>query len=119
MAERKNQTIEDAARAMVDEDSMPKFYWAELVKTAVYFQNWTFATGGKVSPHELYFEHMLNLGHLRVFSSITYVHVSNQKWRKFNVKAKKVSWMSKRVISVINIYKSPLMRLTTHSIIAS
>ena len=76
-----------------------------------------------MSPHVLYFEHMLNLGHLRVFSSTTYVHVPDQKWRKFNAKAKKVSWlatwMSKRVISVINIYKSPLMMLTTHSIIAS
>ena len=38
VAERKNRTIE-AARAMLEERHMPKFYWAESVRTAVYQQN--------------------------------------------------------------------------------
>ena len=39
MAERKNRMIVEAARAMLEEKSLPKFYWAEAVRTAVYIQN--------------------------------------------------------------------------------
>ena len=36
VAERKNRTIVEAARAMLEEKSLPKFYWAEVFRTAVY-----------------------------------------------------------------------------------
>ena len=36
VTERKNRTIEEAARAMLEEKHMPKFYWAEAVRTIVY-----------------------------------------------------------------------------------
>ena len=36
---------------------MPKFYWVEVVRTAVYIQN---RIGDKVSAHELYFGTTLN-----------------------------------------------------------
>ena len=36
MAERNNQTIEEVARAMLEEKHMPKFYWVKMVLTAVY-----------------------------------------------------------------------------------
>ena len=52
VAERKNRSIVDAARAMLEEKSMPKFYWAEAVRTAIYIQN---CIGENVSAHELYF----------------------------------------------------------------
>ena len=63
MAERKNRTIEEAAWAMLEEMHMPKFYWAEVVRTTVYLKNRTFANGG-VSPHELHFGKKPNLGDL-------------------------------------------------------
>ena len=88
VAERKNRTIEEAARAMLEEKHMPKFYWAEAVKTAVYLQNQTSANGG-VSPHELYFGKKPNLAHLRIFGSIAYVHVPKEKRRKLDAKAEK------------------------------
>ena len=77
MAERKNQMIKEAAKAMLEEKNMLKFFWAEVVKMAVYLQNQTSANG--VSPHELYFGRKLNLAHLRVFRSIAYVHVPKEK----------------------------------------
>ena len=52
VAERKNRSVVEAARAMLEEKSFPKFYWAEVVRTAVYIQN---RIGDKVSAHELYF----------------------------------------------------------------
>ena len=36
MAERKNRSVVEAARAMLEEKSLPKFYWAEAVRTTVY-----------------------------------------------------------------------------------
>ena len=36
VAERKNPSVVEAARAMLEEKSLPKYYWAEVVRTAVY-----------------------------------------------------------------------------------
>ena len=69
---------------MLEEKSLPKFYWAEAVRTVVYIQN---RIKEQVSAHELYFGTKLNLRHLRVFGSIGYVHVSKEKRRKLNAKA--------------------------------
>ena len=73
---------------MLEEKHMPKFYWAEVVRMAVYLPNRTFANGG-VSPHELYFGKKPNMGHLRVFDNIAYVHVPDEKRRKLDAKAEK------------------------------
>ena len=58
VVERKHQSVVEATRAMLDEKSLPKFYWAEAVRTAVYIQN---RIGDKVSAHELYFGTKPNL----------------------------------------------------------
>ena len=42
-----------------------------------------------MSPHELYFGKKLNFAHLRVFSSIVYVHVPKEKRKKLDAKAEK------------------------------
>jgi hypothetical protein len=76
VAERKNWSIVEAARAMLEEKSLPKFYWAEAVRTAVYMQN---RIGDKVSAHERYFGTKPDLRHLRVFGSIAYVHIPKIK----------------------------------------
>ena len=86
-AERKNRMIEEAAREMLEERHMLKFYWAEAIRMVVYLQNRTFANG--VSLHELYFGKKPNLAHLRVFGNIAYVHVPKEKQRKLDAKAEK------------------------------
>ena len=91
MAERKNRSIVEAARAMLEEKILPTFYWAEAVTTAVYIQN---RIGEQVSAHELYFETKPNLRHLRVFGSIAYVHVPKEKRRKLDAKAEKCTLVS-------------------------
>ena len=86
MAERKNLSVVEAARAMLEEKSLPKFYWDEVIRTTVYIQN---RIGDKVSTHELYFETRPNLQQLRVFGSIAYVHVPKEKRTKLYAKAEK------------------------------
>ena len=51
VAEKKNRSIMEVARAMLEEKSLPKFYWVEAIWTAVYIQN---QIKENVSTHELY-----------------------------------------------------------------
>ena len=83
VAERKNRSVVEAARAMLEEKCMPKFYWAKAIWTIVYIQN---RIGEKVS---LYFKRKPNLRHLRVFDSIAYVHVPDEKRKKMDAKSEK------------------------------
>ena len=39
VAEKKNRTIVEAARAMLYDQSLPKFLWGEAANTVVYVQN--------------------------------------------------------------------------------
>ena len=71
---------------MLEEKSIPMFYWAEAVRTAVYIQN---RIGEKMLTHEMYFGRKSNLRHLRVFGSIAYVHVPKEKRRKLDAKSEK------------------------------
>ena len=86
MALRKNRSVVEATRAMLEEKSLAMFYWAEAVRTAIYIQN---QIRDKVSAHELYFGTKPNLRHLRVFSSIAYAHVPKEKRMKLDAKAEK------------------------------
>ena len=54
--------------------------------TAVYIWN---RIGENVTAHELYFGRKPNLRHLRVFGSIAYMHVPNEKRRKLDPKSEK------------------------------
>ena len=65
---------------------MPMFYWAKAVPIVVYIQN---RIREKVSAHKLYFGKKPNLRHLRVFESIAYVHVPDEKRKKLNPKSEK------------------------------
>ena len=98
-AERKNRSVVEAARAMLEEKIMPKFYWADSVRTAAYIHN---QIGEKVSAHELYFGRKPNLRRLMLFGSIAYVQVPEGSWTPSR---RSVYWsathMNKRVISVI------------------
>jgi hypothetical protein len=73
---------------MLEEKSMPKFYWAEAVRTTVYIQN---RIGDKVSAYEQCFGTKPNLRHLRVFGSIAYVHIPKEKRRKRDAKPRSAS----------------------------
>ena len=89
LAERKKRSVVEVAWEIKEEKSMPKFYWAEAIWTVVYIQN---RIGEKVSAHELYFGRKPNLRHVRVFGSIAYVHVPDEKWRKVVCIGRLVIW---------------------------
>ena len=56
---------------MLEEKSLPKFYWAEAaVRTAVYIQN---RLRDKVLAHELYFGTKPNLRHYLIKKTPSYI----------------------------------------------
>ena len=75
VVERKNRSLEEMARTMLNESKIPKHFWADAVNTACYVLNRAFLRPliGK-TPYELYVGRKPNLSHLRVFGCKCYVH---------------------------------------------
>uniref|UniRef100_J3MSV1 Integrase catalytic domain-containing protein n=1 Tax=Oryza brachyantha TaxID=4533 RepID=J3MSV1_ORYBR len=68
VVERKNRSLVEMARTMLDEYHTPRKFWAEAVNTACYISNWVFLRSklGK-TPYELRFGRQPKVSHLRVF----------------------------------------------------
>ena len=83
MAERKNHSIVGAARAMLHDQSLPFFLWAEACSTAVYVLNRSLhhALGSK-TPEETFIGKVPEIGHFWIFGCLTYSHVPTEKRTK-------------------------------------
>ena len=75
---------------MLEQKSMTRLYWAEEIQTAFCIRNWISTSGGKLTPHELYFRRKANWAHLKVFDSTAYVHILNERRKKLDAKAERV-----------------------------
>ena len=86
MVGRKNRTIMEAVRAMLHDQRLPKFLWAETTNIAVYalIKHWVPRLLKKSSP-------VRNLMFLifRNFGSPVYFHVSKEKRNKLGASGKK------------------------------
>ncbi|CAA7051764.1 unnamed protein product [Microthlaspi erraticum] len=90
-AERKNRSLVEMARTMLAEQDLPFKFWAEAVYTSAYLQNRlpSRAIEGDLTPMEKWCGHKPNVSHLKVFGSICYVHIPDQRRRKLEAKAKR------------------------------
>ncbi|GBP61070.1 Retrovirus-related Pol polyprotein from transposon TNT 1-94 [Eumeta japonica] len=88
---REIRTIVESARSMLYARDLPLDLWAEAVNCAVYILNRTSSsqTPGK-TPYELWNGMKPELGHLKVFGSIEYVHVPDQLRTKLEKKSEKM-----------------------------
>nr|ADB85299.1 putative retrotransposon protein [Phyllostachys edulis] len=68
VVERKNRTLVEMARTMLDEHSTPRRFWAEAISTACYISNRVFLRSviGKTS-YELRFGHKPKVSHFKIF----------------------------------------------------
>ena len=81
----------DMVRSMLKTKNMPKEFWAEAVQCAVYTQNrWPHSALEMKTPQELWNGFKPNVGHLRVFGSVAYAHVPDQRRTKLDDKSKKL-----------------------------
>ena len=90
VAECKNRHILEVTQCMMNEKHMSKSYWAKPVNTAVYLMNRSTTSGvHEITPHEKYFGNKLDLSHVRLFSSLAYVHIPDEKRQKLDPKSEK------------------------------
>jgi transposase InsO family protein len=93
IAERKNRTLMEAARAMLEDSKLHQKYWAEAVNTANYIQNRLLGSANvESSPYELWFEKKPELEDMHVFGEEAYAWVPEIKRRKLDNKAIKVKF---------------------------
>ncbi|WVZ94027.1 hypothetical protein U9M48_039970 [Paspalum notatum var. saurae] len=74
VVERKNRTLVEMARMMLDEHRTPRHFWTEVVNMACYIANWIFLRAflGKTS-YELRFGRQPSVKHLRAFGCRCFV----------------------------------------------
>jgi hypothetical protein len=74
VVERKNRSLEEIARTLLNDTSLPKYFWAEAVNTACYIMNRALIRPIlKKTPYELYNGRKPNISHLHVFGCKCFV----------------------------------------------
>ena len=90
VAERKNRNIVEAARAMMYDQDMPKFLWAEACNTIVYVQNRTpHQALGKITPEKVFTGKTPEVNRFRIFGNLAYYHIPEEKRKKLDQIAEK------------------------------
>lgn len=88
--ERRNRTIVEMARALLNENELPKFLWAEAVATAVHILNRVPTEAiGKQTHYCIWFGRKPRVKHLRVYGSAAYALRVGEHLRKMAVRTKK------------------------------
>ena len=88
VVERRNRTVVEMARSMLQHRSVPNKFWAEAVFTAVYLLNRspTQVIKGK-TPEEAWSCRKPKINHLKVFGSVAYVWIPAAKRSKLDSKS--------------------------------
>jgi hypothetical protein len=90
VAERKNRTIVEVARAMLHDQDLPMMLWAEACNTTVYVQNMSpHRILEDKTPEEAFTGVKPEIGHLRIFGCPVYIHVPKEKRTKLEPSGRK------------------------------
>jgi hypothetical protein len=90
VAERKNRVIIGAVKAMLHDQDLPMFLWAEACNTTIYIQNRSpHRVLGSKTLEEAFIGRKPEIGHLRIFGCLTYSHVPSEKRTKLEPTAEK------------------------------
>jgi hypothetical protein len=113
VAERKNRSIVGAARAMIHDQGLPLFLWAEAYNTAVYLQNRSpHRALGNVTPDEAFTGQKPQVGHLRIFGCVTYSFIPKELRKKMEPTAEKGIFVGYNEVSkAYRIYIPALKRV--------
>ena len=84
VAERRNRTLLDMVRSMLSSSNLPKFLWAETLKTAVYILNRVPTKVVPKTPFELWKGWKPSLRHMRVWGCPSEVRIYNPQEKKLD-----------------------------------
>mgnify|MGYP002775250692 FL=1 len=106
IVERKNMTLLDASRCMLQVAGLHNQFWEEAVATACYVQNRSpHKVLGLNTPYAIWYGHKPHLGHLRVFGCIAYSHIPQEKRRKLDPHARKCIFTGYGEASGVKAYR--------------
>ena len=87
VVERKNRTIQEMARTMLNSFDLPKYFWAEAVNTGCHILNPVLIRPKlKKTPYELYFGKTPFIGYFRVFGCKCFILNTKDHHDKFDSK---------------------------------
>ena len=90
IAKRKNRMIVEATKAMIHDQDLQTFLWAEASRTVVYVQNRSpHKILENMTPEEAFTKKKPEVSHLRIFGCPVYVHVPKEKRTKLEPSGKK------------------------------
>ncbi|GMF34426.1 unnamed protein product [Phytophthora fragariaefolia] len=87
LAERMNRSLVEMARCMLYHEGIDKKWWAESVNTAAWIINRIPNSVNIKTPYEIVNRAKPQLNHLKVFGSLGYAHIPDEKRRKRDTKA--------------------------------
>ncbi|KAH9717278.1 hypothetical protein KPL71_021758 [Citrus sinensis] len=88
VVERKNRSIQEMASTMLNENSLPKYFWAEAVNTACYVLNRVLIRPNlNKTPYELWKDRKPNIGYFKVFGCKCFVLNTKDNLGKFDPKS--------------------------------
>ena len=90
VAERKNCTLKEMANYMIQSKGLSLKYWAEAINCANYIVNCTPTKALKnITPEEAWTKIKLDVILFRVFGSITWAHIPDEKRKELHPKSEK------------------------------
>ncbi|KAH9770099.1 Integrase catalytic domain-containing protein [Citrus sinensis] len=88
VVERKNRSIQEMARTMLNENALPKYFWAEAVNTACYVLNRVLIRPHlNKTPYELWKDRKPNIGYFKVFGYKCFILNTKDNLGKFDPKS--------------------------------
>jgi hypothetical protein len=129
MKERKNRSLKEIARIMLNEHSLPKYFWAKAVNTACYIINRVVIRSKlENTPYELWKGRTPNISYFKVFGYKYFILNDKDNLGKFdaksdegiflgysmNIKAYRV--YNKRSLTIEESYMLYLMKLILSSL---
>ncbi|KAK1359193.1 hypothetical protein POM88_043667 [Heracleum sosnowskyi] len=113
VVERKNRTLIEPGRTMLEEAKLPTYFWAEAVNTACYTQNLTLINRHGVTPYQSLKEKKPSLKHLHVFGCKCFVlRTHPEQLGKFETKADEgifIGYPASRAFRVFNLRTRTVM----------
>lgn len=87
VVERKNRTLQEMARTMLNENDLPKYLWAEAVNTACYVSNRVYIRPQfNKTSYELWKGRKPNIGYFKVFGCKCFILNTKENLGKFDSK---------------------------------
>jgi hypothetical protein len=90
VSERKNRTLKEMANCMIQSKGLSLKYWAEVINCANYIVNHTPTKALKnITPEEAWTKIKPDVSHFRVFGSIAWANIPNEKRKALQPKSEK------------------------------